>query len=125
MHAVASVTFREKTLRFFCDESATECIPLDESLPLHSEAGELDDGSYAWEYAAPWMLLRRCPEGSVMVNSTQIGGQFAQAVQQCSPCGPGRYIVDPLHGPCVKCPDGADCPGSCSSTRALPLPLRL
>jgi hypothetical protein len=42
-------------------------------------------------------------------NSTQ-AGRFDPALQECSPCNPGNYIIDPMHGPCVKCPEGADCP---------------
>ena len=27
----------------------------------------------------------------------------------CQVCKTGYYVISPLHGPCVKCPDGADC----------------
>ena len=125
VHALATLHKDDKSVfRFFCDQQNQACAPLDMSLPAHAEAAASDDGSYVWEYVkactidtqpcsaqhAPSILLRRCPAGTVLINSTQSRG-FDPALQECSPCGRGNYIVDPFFGPCVKCPEGADCPG--------------
>ena len=117
MHAVATVQIKEQTRRFFCDQATKLCSLLDSSQPAHSEAAMTDDGSYRWEYVetcppaetTPCILLRACPSGSVMINSTG-AGSFDSALQECSPCGFGFYVVDPLTGPCQKCPEGARCP---------------
>ena len=94
VHALATLRRGDKNvLRFFCDQQAQECTPLDMSLPAHAEAVS-DDDSYVWEYVkactvdtqpcspqhAPSVLLRRCPAGTVLINSTQSRG-FDPALQ--------------------------------------------
>ena len=138
MHAVATIRMdQERSSRFFCDQNSKECKPLDVSFAKHVEAAKSDDGSYIWEYVAtctgekqpcnekdsPSILLRRCPAGSVLINTTQ-SGQFQASLQECLPCGPGFYIVDPMYGPCIKCPEGAECPGFPMSV-SLPPPFLL
>lgn len=114
----------QETLKFFCDKQAPECVVFDGSVSAHAAAlAEATSEEYVWEYVgvctaesapcnaqdAPSVLLRNCPTGSVLINTTQ-SGRFDPALQECTPCGYGNYIIDPLRGPCVKCPEGATCP---------------
>lgn len=113
VHPVVTIDFGSwaNSAKFFCDQKALVCTELDLSLKNHAAAAAADDRSYLWEYDGSLMLLRSCPPGTVLINTTQ-SGKFDATVQECSPCGPGRYVVDPMTGPCLKCPEGADCPGT-------------
>ena len=88
-----------------------------------SEGQNLQD--YVWEYVAervgaiqssdpaqvPGFYLRKCPHGSQLINTSFGGLEFDLSVQQCVPCGPLNYIVDPNSGgSCQECPKGAFCP---------------
>jgi len=109
---------RNQESRFLCGADGLACTPVEASGPLSDE-----EGSYAWEYVAtctaesmpcnpdhvPAVYLRRCPAGTRLINST-MSGKFDPALQECSPCNSGNYIVDPLHPGCLKCPAGAECP---------------
>lgn len=125
VHPLATLIMDDgRRQRFFCEQEAQNCLPLDSLVPEHAEAENSVEDSYVWEYVTscqiatqpcfesfvPSVLLRRCPPGTVLLNSTQ-SGRFDPALQECTPCGPGTYVVDPFHGPCLKCPDGALCPG--------------
>ena len=88
VHSLATLRRDDKTLRFFCDQQTQTCAPIDISLPAHAEAMASDDDSYVWEYVktctvdmqpcspqhAPSVLLRSCPAGTVLINSTQSRG---------------------------------------------------
>ena len=115
VHPVANVKMGAgSTSKFFCDQETLQCTQLDLSLANHAGAAKADDESYLWEYDGALMLLQRCPAGTVLINRTQ-SEQFDAAVQECSPCGPGRYVIDPMIGPCMTCPEGADCAGPSSN----------
>ena len=95
VHALATLHKDDNSVfRFFCDQQNQACAPLDMSLPAHAEATVSDDDIYVWEYVkactvdtqpcspqhAPSVLLRRCPAGTVLINSTQSRG-FDPALQ--------------------------------------------
>ena len=80
---------------------------------------------YVWELAVectdenqpcepdqvPTFVLRHCPNGTQLINYTFGSYDFQAQAQQCAPCGPLKYIVDPVSGgSCQDCPKGADCP---------------
>jgi hypothetical protein len=53
-------------------------------------------------------VLQSCPAGFQLVNST-LGtskGEFSNNLQQCKPCLPGEYIINPNMDSCQKCPPG-------------------
>ena len=64
-----------------------------------------------WEEVDGQFLLRLCPPGNRLINTTSTADGDVLDVnnQRCSKCLPNTYIVDPL-GPCIKCPAGATCP---------------
>ena len=88
VHALATLRRDDNVSRFFCDQQTQACTPIDMSLPAHAEATASDDNSYVWEYLkactvdtqpcspqhAPSVLLRSCPAGTVLINSTQSRG---------------------------------------------------
>jgi hypothetical protein len=80
---------------------------------------------YVWEYVVKCteqtqpcdpsqvnaFYLRKCPGGTRLVNATIGSNNFDLLSQQCVPCGPLKYIVDPgSGGSCQECPKGAFCP---------------
>jgi len=80
---------------------------------------------YVWEYVVKCteqtqpcdpsqvnaFYLRKCPGGTQLVNATIGSNNFDLLSQQCVPCGPLNYIVDPgSGGSCQECPKGAFCP---------------
>ena len=52
-------------------------------------------------------LLRSCPRGHQLINTTDDGVLDINA-QHCSTCGVTTYIIDSLHT-CMPCPKGASC----------------
>ena len=60
-----------------------------------------------WEELGGMLLLRSCPPGHQLINTTNDGALDVDG-QRCSKCQPNTYIVDQMH-PCVKCPKGATC----------------
>ena len=65
-----------------------------------------------WEIRNGIYVLLSCPPGHQLINSTDgtSSGTFSYAEQQCRPCLPGQYILDPNHDSCVDCPAGIVCP---------------
>jgi len=76
---------------------------------------------YVWEYVTKCtaetqpcdpnqvnaFYLRTCPRGTQLVNATIGSYNFDLISQQCVPCGPLNYIVDPgSGGACQECPKG-------------------
>ena len=76
---------------------------------------------YVWEYVTKCtaetqpcdpnqvnaFYLRTCPRGTQLVNATIGSYNFDLISQQCVPCGPLNYIVDPgSGGTCQECPKG-------------------
>jgi hypothetical protein len=74
---------------------------------------------YVWEYVAECtdetepcdmqqvdaFYLRTCPRGTQLVNTTIGSDDFDLNSQQCVPCGPLNYIIDPgSGGTCQECP---------------------
>ena len=118
VHPIASVQRQGAVDIFYCavKQGVSECKPIDLSVPIQTEAHKADDGTYLWEYVescrssaqpcselyAPSVLLRRCPAGTMLINSTQVKG-FDPSLQMCQPCGVGFYVVDSFHGPCIEC----------------------
>ena len=108
-YPVATLKINGRVSKFFCD--AQGCKPIDVSLPTHAEAAGSDNETYVWEYVSactsknqpcvtqhdPSVLLRRCPPGTELVNKT-LSGTFNPTLQECSSCGNGKYIIDPMHG---------------------------
>eukprot|EP00961_Rhodomonas_salina_P153906 2073246-Rhodomonas_salina.1 len=73
---------------------------------------------YVWEYVSalptgnePGYILRKCPSGHQLVNSSEIGGRFNPELQRCRPCGTDQYIINQYHT-CQKCPPGLVCDGT-------------
>ena len=63
-----------------------------------------------WEEVDGQYLLRACPPGSQLINTTDDGKLDVEA-QRCRPCGVTTYIIDQIHG-CMKCPKGAGNPSN-------------
>ena len=61
-----------------------------------------------WEEVAGEFLLRVCPPGHQLIN-TSADGLLDVDGQRCSKCENNFYIIDQLHS-CIKCPEGASCP---------------
>jgi predicted outer membrane repeat protein len=70
-----------------------------------------------WEEVEGQYILRRCPPGNLLVN-TSTDGNFDVNVQRCLPCGPNRYLVEGSNA-CVKCPDGIFLDFPCQSVTRL------
>ncbi len=78
---------------------------------------------YAWEFvpnctvsalpcdpaSAPSFVLRICPPGHTIENTSKSQAKFNQALQECVPCAAGQYVTRPSHPPCVDCPIGGRC----------------
>jgi predicted outer membrane repeat protein len=78
---------------------------------------------YAWEFvpnctdiakpcdpaSAPSFVLRICPPGHTIENTSKSQSKFNQALQECVPCPAGQYVTRPSHPPCVDCPFGGRC----------------
>ena len=79
------------------------------------QVGKVDEGASdnqvaegeVWEETGGLFLLRSCPPGHQLINTTESGMVDLDA-QECRPCGALTYIIDQL-GPCFKCPKGGDC----------------
>ena len=105
-----------QTYTLFYSPDADRYVWTDESLNLRKASRQ-----YVWEYlrecvsraspcdadSAPSFLLRACPQGHALENSSL--GIFRQQLQNCVPCLAGQYINDPLLPPCVDCPLGGRC----------------
>ena len=59
-----------------------------------SLGAELMEGE-VWKEVEGRILLRACPPGHQLINTTE-DGVLNVGAQKCIPCGPSRYIVDPL-----------------------------
>ena len=82
------------------------------------ETQDTDAPSYVWEFVieckgeeacdpdqVPAFYLRKCPPGTQLINKTIGSSKFDATAQQCVPCGPLNYIVDPNSGGrCQECP---------------------
>lgn len=74
------------------------------------------------EHGAGKMLLRSCPAGYMLINSTDAtsSGTFLEQAQKCQLCLPGtEYINFPNQQSCMMCPVGAKCDGK-SATGSIP-----
>ena len=70
-----------------------------------------DENQPCEPHHVPTFFLRQCPNGTQLINYTFGSYAFEPQAQQCAPCGPLKYIVDPAFGgTCQACPKGADCP---------------
>jgi hypothetical protein len=115
---VPSVTLvlPRKTYTLFYQPSPDRYVWTNESLDQRSASRQ-----YVWQFlhectvltspcdaaSAPSFLLRTCPPGHALENSTL--GTFRQALQNCVPCLAGQYIINPSVPPCVDCPLGGNC----------------
>jgi hypothetical protein len=54
------------------------------------------------------MLSTAKSPGHQLINSTEgtSKGIFSQVLQNCKPCLPGQYIINPNTDVCVQCPQG-------------------
>ena len=61
-----------------------------------------------WELRNGIYILLSCLPGYQLINSTNgnSSGTFSYVEQQCRPCHPGQYILDPNHDSCTDCPAG-------------------
>ena len=61
-----------------------------------------------WESEAGAYILKGCPSGFQLVNSTDgtSHGIFSHDRQQCKACQRGEYIINPILSECKKCPLG-------------------
>jgi hypothetical protein len=91
---IADLTSRLKSLGAELGNSA----PLGPQLA----AGEV------WKEVDGRFLLRSCPPGHQLLNSTT-DGSLDKNAQRCLPCKSNTYIIDQMF-PCLKCPRGATCP---------------
>jgi len=108
--------------KLFCGPQSDWC-DLDATL----QQGLLDQhwhttSTYLWEYVSvlpagdePGYILKRCPPGHQLVNSSESGGTFNPGLQRCRPCATNQYIVDQGHE-CQKCPPGLVCDGTAAVT---------
>lgn len=87
--------------RLFCDPTTSKCAP-----PSAPEIHDALQDDHIWEYDEDIAnyILRKCPPGHRLVNSSS-GGIFNPALQMCQACGKNMYIID-QYGPCQDCPEG-------------------
>jgi predicted Zn-ribbon and HTH transcriptional regulator len=81
------------------------------SLGAIQAVGDLAAEGEVWEEVAGTYILRSCPSGSQLINTTD-GVNLDVAAQKCKSCGVTTYIIDQLHE-CKKCPKGAGNPSVC------------
>ena len=62
-----------------------------------------------WVVSNAMYILRSCPQGHQLVNSSTNSKVFSHDLQECSACPLGQYIVSPNSGTCQNCPKGAVC----------------
>ena len=57
-----------------------------------------DEYLWVWESAQAngdeTFVLKSCPPGHQLVNSTEVGGAFNPSLQKCSACAANEYILD-------------------------------
>jgi hypothetical protein len=75
-----------------------------------------------WEIEASAYILKSCPNGYQLVNSTNGNsrGMFSHDRQHCKQCLPGQYIIDPNIHECKMCPQGANCTDPSKPTFLVP-----
>ena len=61
-----------------------------------------------WVVSSGMYRLVSCPRGFALTNTTATG-LFSHDAQQCGPCLPGYFVLDPLT--CALCPAGFYCAG--------------
>ena len=66
----------------------------------------------SWEAVDGVYRVTSCPAGFQLINSTAgtSRGQFSSDQQQCKPCLPGQYIINPDMDACQDCPPGSRLP---------------
>ena len=62
-----------------------------------------------WVVSSAMYILRSCPQGHQLVNSSTNSKVFSHDLQECIACPSGQYIVNPNSGTCQNCPKGAVC----------------
>ena len=62
-----------------------------------------------WVVSNAMYVLRSCPQGHQLVNSSTSSKVFSHDLQECLACPSGQYIVSPNSGTCQNCPKGAVC----------------
>ena len=64
-----------------------------------------------WAISHGIYRLIKCPSGHQLINSTDgtSRGIFSNDIQNCKPCSPGQYIIDPNIDVCQNCPVGESC----------------
>jgi predicted outer membrane repeat protein len=102
---------------FYIDSPARYIWTNASLLPTQSEP------EYEWEFVAnctvrarpcdprssPSFVLRVCPPGHTIENSSRSLSEFNQALQDCVPCAAGQYVIRPSLPPCLDCPFGGRC----------------
>ena len=96
------------------DSSDPECL----NCPAGGNCVQGGDGiTFALgEWRLEWDQYRlvNCPPGTQLINSTDGSskGTYSHDAQQCKPCLPTEYIVDPNTDVCQTCPPGLVCSGT-------------
>ena len=100
-----------KTVRLFCDQESMTCAPPSGAGSATTGPGPVSRDDHIWEFSEEisHFVLKRCPPGHRLVNSSS-EGVFNPTLQLCSACGPGTYIIDQYAPSCQPCPKGAVCP---------------
>ena len=81
-------------------ELAAAGLELGNIKPIGPQAAEGE----VWEEVNGQFLLRSCPPGHQLLNTTADGALDVES-QRCLPCPPNTYIIDQKY-PCQKCPKG-------------------
>ena len=70
---------------------------------------DIQCGLGSWKANAGVLRVTSCPAGSQLINSTAgtSKGVFSNNLQQCKPCFPGQYIINPDTDTCQDCPPGS------------------
>ena len=88
------------------DELESKFITMGAVLSSSTFLGSQVAEGEVWEEMDGQFILRRCPPGNMLVNTTT-NGDFDVDVQQCTPCGEKMYIVEGSTR-CVNYPKGAN-----------------
>jgi len=106
--------------RLFCD--GVTCAP-HQDLDSYRALVSVDEyEEHLWEFSSNastyGYLLRACPPGHQLINSTS-DGAFSPSSQHCAPCGYGYYIVDRYRS-CQKCPKAGNPDGCANGANFIP-----
>ena len=85
-----------------------ECIACPDGGDCQSGGANISFDVGIWVLQNFTYFLVSCPDGYQLVNSSAgtSSGIFSPSSQQCKPCQPGQYIINPNRDECQMCPSG-------------------